>query len=43
MDSAQANDLFLKAMAPVVDIFWSLVWTATGSTLSVPPPTMPQE
>lgn len=36
-----SNDLFLKAMAPVVDVFWTLVWSATGSTLSIPRPSAP--
>lgn len=39
---SNANDIFLRAIQPVVDIFWSLVWTATGSTVSVPRPTMPE-
>ncbi|WP_274376959.1 hypothetical protein [Dietzia alimentaria] len=38
---SNANDFFLEAIQPVVDIFWSLVWTATGSTLSVPRPVNP--
>lgn len=39
MDSAALNNAFLQAMAPVVDIFWTVVWSATGSTISVPRPT----
>jgi len=35
------NEVFLQAMQPVVDVFWTLVWSATGSTLSVPRPTAP--
>lgn len=38
---SNANDIFLRAIQPVIDIFWSLVWSATGSTLSVPRPTTP--
>lgn len=38
---SNANDIFLQAMQPVVDIFWTLVWSATGSTLSVPRPSNP--
>ena len=38
---SNANDIFLRAIQPVIDIFWSLVWTATGSTISVPRPTAP--
>lgn len=38
---SNANDIFLKAIQPVVDIFWSMVWSATGSTLSVPRPSAP--
>ena len=37
-----SNDMFLQAMQPVVDVFWTLVWSATGSTLSVPRPTAPE-
>lgn len=33
---SSANDIFLQAIQPIVDIFWTLVWTATGSTISVP-------
>ena len=36
-----ANDILLRAIQPVVDIFWTVVWTATGSTISVPRPTTP--
>lgn len=36
-----ANDIFLRAIQPVVDIFWTLVWSATGSTVSVPRPSAP--
>ncbi|WP_255583643.1 hypothetical protein [Dietzia sp. ANT_WB102] len=39
---SNANDIFLRAIQPVVDIFWSLVWSATGSTLSVPRPNKPE-
>ena len=39
---SNANDIFLQAIQPVVDIFWSLVWSATGSTLSVPRPNNPE-
>ncbi|WP_268817647.1 hypothetical protein [Dietzia lutea] len=39
---SNANDFFLRAIQPVIDIFWSLVWSATGSTLSVPRPTSPE-
>jgi hypothetical protein len=38
---SNANDIFLQAIQPVIDIFWSLVWTATSSTISVPRPTAP--
>ncbi|HMT49088.1 hypothetical protein [Dietzia sp. UBA5065] len=38
---SNANDIFLQAIQPVVDIFWTLVWSATGSTLSVPRPVAP--
>lgn len=38
---SSSNDGFLQAIQPVVDIFWSLVWSATGSTLSVPRPVNP--
>jgi len=41
MDSSNLNDIFLRAIQPVVDVFWSLVWTATGSTVSVPRPGKP--
>lgn len=34
-----ANDIFLRAIQPLVDVFWTVVWSATGSTLSVPRPT----
>ena len=37
-----SNDMFLQAMQPVVDVFWTLVWSATGSTLSVPRPSAPE-
>lgn len=37
-----SSEIFLRAIQPVVDVFWSLVWTATGSTISVPRPTAPQ-
>lgn len=40
---SNANTLFLQALQPVVDIFWTLVWSATGSTLSVPRPIAPTE
>lgn len=36
-----SNDMFLQVMQPVVDVFWTLVWSATGSTLSVPRPSAP--
>ena len=36
-----ANDIFLRAIQPVVDIFWTMVWSATGSTISVPRPSAP--
>ncbi|GAA3510175.1 hypothetical protein GCM10022294_20820 [Dietzia aurantiaca] len=39
---SNANDIFLQAIQPVVDIFWTMVWSATGSTISVPRPTTPQ-
>ncbi|HJC28300.1 MAG TPA: hypothetical protein H9759_02785 [Candidatus Dietzia intestinipullorum] len=39
---SNANEIFLQAIQPVVDIFWTMVWSATGSTLSVPRPTAPQ-
>lgn len=38
---SNANDIFLQAIQPVVDIFWTMVWTATGSTVSVPRPVAP--
>lgn len=41
MDSIDINNVILHAMTPIVDIFWSLVWSATGSTLSVPRPSAP--
>jgi hypothetical protein len=31
---SNANDIFLQAIQPVIDIFWSLVWTATSSDRS---------
>ena len=34
--SANINEIFLQAIQPVVDIFWTLVWSVTGSTVSVP-------
>ena len=37
-----SSEIFLRAIQPVVDVFWTLVWTATGSTISVPRPTAPQ-
>lgn len=37
-----SNDMFLQAMQPVVDVFWTLMWSATGSTLSVPRPSAPE-
>ena len=39
---SNANEIFLQAIQPAVDIFWTMVWSATGSTLSVPRPTAPQ-
>ena len=39
--SSSVNDIFLQAIQPIVDIFWTLVWTATGSTVSVPRPVAP--
>lgn len=39
---SNANDIFLQAIQPVVDIFWTMVWSATGSTVSVPRPSSPQ-
>lgn len=41
-ESSNINDIFLEAIQPVVDIFWTMVWSATGSTLSVPRPSAPQ-
>ena len=38
---SNANTIFLQAIQPVVDIFWTLVWSATGSTVSVPRPVNP--
>ena len=38
---SNANDIFLQAFQPVADIFWTMVWTATGSTVSVPRPVAP--
>ncbi|MFL0578925.1 hypothetical protein [Dietzia sp. 179-F 9C3 NHS] len=37
-----SSEIFLRAIQPVVDVFWTLVWTAAGSTISVPRPTAPQ-
>ena len=36
-----SSEIFLRALQPVVDIFWTMVWSATGSTLSVPRPKAP--
>ena len=41
-ESSDINNIFLEAIQPVVDIFWTMVWSATGSTLSVPRPSAPQ-
>lgn len=41
--STSLNTIFLQAIQPVVDIFWTLVWSVTGSTLSVPRPSAPLE
>lgn len=38
MDSLGSNDFVLQAIQPLVDIFWSLVYSATGSTVTVPRP-----
>lgn len=38
---SNANDIFLQAIQPVIDIFWTAVWSATGSTVSVPRPVNP--
>lgn len=35
------NEFFLQAIQPVVDIFWTLVWSVTGSTVSIPRPVAP--
>lgn len=39
--SVDINDIFLRAIQPLVDVFWSLVWTATGSSITVPRPVAP--
>lgn len=41
-NSSEANQIFLEGIQPVIDIFWTLVWSAAGSTLSVPRPVAPK-
>lgn len=41
-ESSNINQIFLEAIQPVVDIFWTVMWSATGSTLSVPRPVAPE-
>jgi len=31
------NAIVLQAITPLVDIFWTVVWSATASTITVPP------
>lgn len=31
------NEIFLNALTPVVDIFWSIVWSAASSSIQPPP------
>lgn len=37
-----SSEFLLRAIQPVVDIFWTLVWSVTGSTISVPRPMSPE-
>ena len=37
-----SSEIFLRAIQPVVDVFWSLVWSVTGSTVSVQRPNTPE-
>lgn len=30
------NEAFLQAITPLIDIFWTVVWSAVGSTISIP-------
>lgn len=41
-NSSEANDIFLQGIQPIIDIFWTLVWSAAGSTVSVPRPVAPK-
>lgn len=33
---------FLHAITPIVDVFWSLIWSVAGSTITPPPVKVPQ-
>lgn len=35
--SPDLHEAFLHALTPVVDVFWTLVWSAVGSTITTPP------
>lgn len=30
------NEVFLRAITPLIDGFWTVVWSSVGSTISIP-------
>lgn len=31
------NQMFLEGLRPVVDVFWTAIWTAVSSSITPPP------